>query len=576
MHFSYNPHTFSNNIFHAGMKKWITSNYHYLVPEYDETSTINPDFSRFIDDCKRGIASLGVECATPVLLGPVSFACLTSISAPGVSKNTLVTLLLPVYQELIQELVRLGVQEIQIHEPVLVFDDPSITPLLDAAYPAILSNTGNVMINMVSFMDDVGDANYQWLMSPTNGVQVVSLDFTRGDTPALVEKYGVPGTKIIGCGLIDARNVWKFDPAKVVPILKSLVQSRSAFRIQPSSSMQFLPWDLEREEKLIADNHPALQVLAFAKQKLSEVAILAKVSGCMLDGEISEHLLSDHESAWQGFVEARQTSQSSSVGDRVKTIQPGDFRRVVGYSVRRKQQLKGLPLLPTTTIGSFPQTNAIRRIRAAWKKGLLSDADYQAAMDQFIAYCIGVQETLGLDILVHGEPERTDMVEFFGEQLDGILFTQHGWVQSFGSRCSRPPVFWNDISRPRAMTTREFKVAQSLTDKPVKGMLTGPITILNWSFPRIDIAPEEQAFQIALCIRDEIHDLEEAGCRVIQVDEPALREGMPFREKERNEYLRWAVDAFRLSTAGAKSETQIHTHMCYCEFKGCMHGTYIL
>ncbi|GAX12819.1 5-methyltetrahydropteroyltriglutamate--homocysteine methyltransferase [Fistulifera solaris] len=550
------------------MKKWITSNYHYMVPEYDETSQIHADFSRFLEDCRRGVATLGADCATPVLLGPVSFAYLTKISAPGVSRSTLVDLLLPVYEALIQELVGLGVKEIQIHEPCLVFNDPSINPLLDAAYPKILAP--DVTINMVSYMDDVGDTNYQWLMSAANGIHVVSLDFTRGDTLALVQKYGA--TKTIGCGLVDARNVWKFDPATALPVLKCLVDKGVIFRIQPSSTLQFLPWTVEREDKLIAESHPALQVLAFAKEKLQEVARLAKVAGCLLDGEDSEHLLSDHESAWKSFVESRQTSQSSSVRDRLQAVQPSDFRRSTDYLERRKQQLKGLPALPTTTIGSFPQTSAIRRVRAAWKKGLLNDAEYQAAMDQQIAYCIGVQETLGLDILVHGEPERTDMVEFFGEQLEGILFTQHGWVQSFGSRCVRPPVFWNDISRPFPMTTREFKVAQSLTEKPVKGMLTGPITILNWSFPRIDISGKDQAFQIALCIRDEIRDLEEAGCIVVQVDEPALREGMPFRTAERDEYLNWAVDAFRLSTAGAKSETQIHTHMCYCEFQDCMHA----
>merc|ERR1711935_853841 len=225
---------------------------------------------------------------------------------------------------------------------------------------------------------------------------------------------------------------------------------------------------------------------------------------------------------------------------------------------------------PTTTIGSFPQTKAIRKLRTQRKKGLLSESEYNAAIDQQIAYAIGMQEALGLDILVHGEAERTDMVEFFAQKMDGMLFTTNGWVQSFGSRCVRPPIFWSDISRPEAMTTREFSVAQALTDKPVKGMLTGPVTILNWSFPRVDISRKEQCMQIALGIRDEIESLEKAGCKVIQVDEPALREAMPLRGDSEKEYLDWAVNAFRLSTAGALNETQIHTHMCYCEFDDCM------
>lgn len=550
------------------MKKWITSNYHYMVPEFDETSKVAPDFTRFLDDCKRGVASLGADCATPVLLGPVSLVHLTKISASGVTKQSLVSTLLPVYKSLLQELVDLGIQEIQIHEPVLVFNDSSIVPLLQSVYPAMFADNKSLTINMVSFMDDVGEENYQWLMSSTNGVRVVSLDFTRGDTLALVKKYGVPQTKILGAGLVDARNVWKVDPNNVLPVLLYLTESRVEFRVQPSGSLQYVPWTLEREEKLRSENHTALPVLAFATEKLNEIAILAKIAN-----QGDHTLLSEHKQLWQSFFEAQGKLQSADISNRLKSLEPADFRRQQEYSTRRKQQLQGLPPLPTTTIGSFPQTAAIRRARADWKKGILSDAQYQAAMDQQIAYCIGIQEALRLDVLVHGEPERTDMVEFFGEQMDGILFTQHGWVQSFGSRCVRPPIFWSDISRPRPMTIREFKVAQALTEKPVKGMLTGPITILNWSFPRVDISRKEQAYQLALCIRDEIRDLEEAGCKVIQVDEPALREGMPFREADKEEYLSWAVDAFRLATAGAVSETQIHTHMCYCEFQDCMHGT---
>jgi 5-methyltetrahydropteroyltriglutamate--homocysteine methyltransferase len=329
--------------------------------------------------------------------------------------------------------------------------------------------------------------------------------------------------------------------------------------------LQYAPWDLDREKNLV--DHIATPVLSFAKQKLDEIVLVARLAG----GDMQA--LSGHEDAWKTFRTNGMLS-ASEVQSRAQKLKSSDFVREKDYKTRRSLQLQDVPLLPTTSIGSFPQTKAIRVCRANWRKGILSDAEYEAAMDQQIAYCIGIQEALGLDILVHGEPERTDMVEFFGQQLEGMLFTTHGWVQSFGSRCVRPPIIVGDIYRRNdaAMTTREYIVAQKLTDKPVKGMLTGPITILNWSFPRVDISRKDQAFQLALCLRDEIRDLEAVGCRVVQVDEPALREGMPFRTVEKDDYLKWAVDAFCLATAGAKSETQIHTHMCYCEFQDCMHA----
>jgi len=278
--------------------------------------------------------------------------------------------------------------------------------------------------------------------------------------------------------------------------------------------------------------------------------------------------MTESKSAWttyRSFISADPT-----LSKRIAALTEADFARSEPFAVRRSKQLPGMTILPTTTIGSFPQTKEIRSLRNQLKKQKITKAEYNAAIDQQIAHMIGIQEGLGLDILVHGEPERTDMVEFFAQQMDGMLFSQNGWVQSFGSRCVRPPIFWNDITRPTPMTVREFVVAQKLTKKPVKGMLTGPVTILNWSFPRADISRKEQAMQIGLALQDEIADLEKAGCVVIQVDEPALREAMPLRSDKKEEYLKWAVDSFRLSQARAKSETQIHTHMCYCEFADCM------
>lgn len=545
------------------MKKWITSNYHYLVPEFDATSKVNADFSVFLEDVKRGVKQLGADCATPVVVGPVTMAYLTKFAsfAPGneaFQRREFLDSILPAYKSLLNEIASLGVSEIQIHEAVLVMEDPELLPLFQKAYPAILPKAGTPAINMVSFMEDVVESHYQWLISVPE-FSILSLDFTRGDTLALVNKHGFPKDKVLGAGLIDSRSVWRVDPAVVQPILDTLAGKVETLRVQPSGSLQYVPWDLACETDILS--HPAGPVLSFAKQKLQEVAAVAKACE-------DASALNDTVAAWKQYRTA--VGSSKVVSDRIKGLTKTDFARSEPFEARRPKQLKGTPLLPTTTIGSFPQTKAVRKLRTQRKKGLLSEEEYNAAIDQHISYAIGLQEALGLDILVHGEAERTDMVEFFAQQMDGMLFTTNGWVQSFGSRCVRPPIIWADVHRPTPMTTREFAVAQAMTDKPVKGMLTGPVTILNWSFPRSDISRKEQCMQIGLCIRDEIADLEKAGCVVVQVDEPALREAMPLRAAGKDEYLNWAVDAFCLSTAKAKSETQIHTHMCYCEFSECM------
>lgn len=547
------------------MKKWLTSNYHYMVPEVDESlGDLSPDFSSYYSDVKRAISKIGVGKATPVVMGPVSmvrFCAFKLDSATDLQRFALLEKLLPVYTELLSELAATGVTEIQIHEPALIFAESSLSSLFAQAYPSILKSIGSTDINMVTFFEDIGEDNYKWVTS-LKEVKVVSLDFTRGDSLSLVKKFGFPKDKILGAGVIDGRSIWKVDPSKTLPVIQELTKLHTAgLRIQPSSSLQFVPWSLSCEDDLIS--HTAGSVLAFSTQKLSEVAALCKVA----EGA-SSLLLQDAEKSWTGYCAALSADQS--ISKRIAGLTEADFARSESYAERRPKQLPGLPPLPTTLIGSFPQTKAIRALRTKLKKGKITTTEYEAAIDQQIAFMIGVQEGLDLDIFVHGEPERTDMVEFFAQQMDGMLFSTNGWVQSFGSRCVRPPIFWNDISRPTAMTVREFAVAQKLTKKPVKGMLTGPVTILNWSFPRIDISREEQAMQIGLAIREEIADLEAAGCTVVQVDEPALREAMPLRPAQKEEYLRWTVDSFRLATAGAKSETQIHTHMCYCEFGDCM------
>jgi 5-methyltetrahydropteroyltriglutamate--homocysteine methyltransferase len=542
------------------MKKFITSNYHYMVPEYDGIE-LKPNFDDFLTHVHRGIDFLGVNKAVPVVIGPVTMAYLTKIAACAAGmeeelRKDLLNKLLPAYKAMLNDLSRLGVKEIQIHEAVLVLPDPQLLPLFQKAYPAILPQ--GPAINMVSFMDDVGSEHYKWLTS-LKGVSTVSLDFTRGETLKLIEEFGFPKDKVLGAGLIDARNVWRMDPEVVRPLLERLSKSVEQVCIQPSASLQYNPWSLEGEKALL--EHPAGAVLSFAVEKLDEIALLAKA----VENKDSLNELAKDWSKYRAVV-----ASDSQTRDRLENITENDLARPEPFATRRPKQLKDIPLLPTTTIGSFPQTREIRLLRTQYKKGQITKDQYEAAIDQQIAYVIGVQECLGLDIFVHGEPERTDMVEFFGEQMDGVLITTNGWVQSYGSRCVRPPIIWSDISRPHDMTVREFKVAQALTNKPVKGMLTGPVTILNWSFPRSDIPRKQQAMQLALCIRDEIVDLERAGCTVIQVDEPALREAMPLREEQKQEYLTWAVDSFRLATAVAASETQIHTHMCYCEFADCM------
>lgn len=542
------------------MKKWITSNYHYMVPEYDGSDLV-PKFDLYLADVRRGMDFLGHDKAVPVVVGPVTMAYLTKIAAfaPGCEvelRRDLLEKLLPAYQSLLCELSKMGVKEVQIHEAALVVNDDDLLPLFQKVYPAILPS--GPAINLVSFMEDVGEKNYRWMAS-IKEISILSLDFTRGDSLSLIEKFGFPKDKILGAGLIDARSVWRIDPLTIRPLLERLGRSVEQIRIQPSASLQFNPWSLDGESALLT--HPAGLVLSFAVEKLDEIALLVQAIG-------NPGITSKLEQDWATYRQV--VASDSSTKSRLEKLTAKDFARAEPFEIRRPKQLVGVPLLPTTTIGSFPQTKEIRKLRANFNKGLISKDTYENAIDQQIAYAIGIQQCIGLDIFVHGEAERTDMVEFFGQQLDGILFTTNGWVQSFGSRCVRPPIFWSDISRPHPMTVREFKVAQALTDKPVKGMLTGPVTILNWSFPRSDISRKEQAMQLALCIRDEIVDLEKAGCKVIQVDEPALREAMPLREEQKVEYLTWAVDSFRLATAVAASETQIHTHMCYCEFGDCM------
>ncbi|CAM9473892.1 unnamed protein product [Discosporangium mesarthrocarpum] len=563
------------------MTKWFDSNYHYEVPELSSPATISPNFGAYFENVSRGLETLGAERATPLVLGPVTWVHLAksadstdSAETTAAIKEEYLAALLPVYKEVIAKLAEMGVQEVLISEPAMVMCEAS--PGLDAMYKtaydpsselSLLPCPEGLSVNMVTYFEDVGSDMYQWLIALP--VQIITLDFTRGDSLALLREHGFPEDKILGAGVIDGRTPWAMQPKKVTQVLKAVSEITKSVRVQASSPLQFVPWDASGETDL--NSRVGGDVIAFAAQKLHEIAAVGAAMADIAEGKEAEEIFPDQTAAWAAFRNG--ITGNTATAERLAALTPESFKRPAPFAERKEAQLKALnvPILPTTTIGSFPQTPAVRKLRRDFKAGVLSKEAYENQIDQQIAYAIGVQqEALGLDILVHGEAERTDMVEYFGQQLEGMAFTNNGWVQSYGSRCVRPPIICGDISRPEAMTVREFVVAQNMTLKPVKGMLTGPITILNWSFPRTDLPRKDQAFQLALALADEVVDLENAGCKVIQMDEPALREGMPLKPSKKDEYLLWSVDSFLLSTAIAKSETSIHTHMCYCEFQDCM------
>ena len=530
------------------MTKWFDTNYHYLVPEIAADVEPEANFADFLATVQRAKALLG-EQAVPIILSPVTLLGLSRLEG---DLATHLEKLLPLYSDLFAQLKALGITEVQLHEPILVTSSAAALREAIATTYSQLAEMG-VPIHLVTYFDDLG-VTYPWVMEmPVAGI---SLDFTRGRNLELLQQHGFPADKQLGVGIVDARNIWKVRPESVLSTLETLHSITPNIRLHPSSSLQFVPYDAMRETKL---PEPLRNVLSFAEQKLEEVVILAQT---LAVDEPSDRL-AVVQTQWQTFEQFSPVN--SAVQERLRHLTVNHFEGAMPYEQRKKLQ-PALPLFPTTTIGSFPQTSEVRQLRVKLKRGEITQAEYEAAIDAEIAKCIQIQEEAGLDVLVHGEFERTDMVEFFGQQLSGFAFTEHGWVQSYGSRCVRPPIIYSDVARPQPMTVREFQVAQALTEKPVKGMLTGPITILNWSFPRSDISRQEQAFQIALALREEVADLEAAGAQVIQVDEPALREGLPLKLERWNQYLSWAVDAFRLATAIAQPHTQVHTHICYCEF----------
>ena len=550
----------SNGAAPLEMTKWFDTNYHYLVPEFEPGMTFKVASSQavehFVEALKLGITT------RPVLLGPISFLCLGKSKAAGFRAMSLLPGLLPVYRQVISELAAVGAKWIQIDEPILVTDLPGdVLDELPTAYEQLAAAAPNAQLCLTTYFGALGDYLPHVLRLP---VAAVHLDLVRAPRQLQAALELVPDRMMLSLGVVDGRNIWRTDLERALAMVEAAVNRMGKDRvlIGPSCSLLHCPIDLDEETHLDAEMR---SWLAFAKQKLGEVAALTEAVN---RGRQAAAAAIAASSAAMASRARSQRIHNPAVKQRLAALTPEMFCRPSPDHIRRQKQREKLklPLLPTTTIGSFPQTSEIRKARAALKNGSWTQQQYEQFCREQIAAVVRIQEELGLDVLVHGEPERNDMVEYFGEQLEGFVFTRNGWVQSYGSRCVKPPVIFGDVCRRRPMTVAWSTYAQSLTAKPMKGMLTGPITILQWSFVRDDIPRRETAFQIALAIRDEVADLERAGIDVIQIDEPALREGLPLRQAERGEYLRWAVDAFRLASAVASDQTQIHTHMCYGEF----------
>ena len=545
------------------MTKWFDTNYHYLVPELAPSTRFRLATRKPLDEYLEARAA-GIE-TVPVLVGPISFLLLAKgFDDAGdhdddFDRLSLLPALLDVYAEVVGLLSEAGAQWIQFDEPTLVQDrTPEELQALTSAYTRMAAAAGTTKLLVQTYFGDVDEAYRPLSELP---VAAIGLDLVRGQRNLdLLRRDGLPGGKHIVAGVVDGRNVWANDLEASLALLREVGAAVGEDRVIAGTSCSLLhsPLELEQESALDAELR---SWLAFANQKIAEVATLARALEDPND-------VADELAANRAALDSRRNSprtRNPEVRERVAATTSADYDRHGGVEARRTAQRTrlGLPSWPTTTIGSFPQTPEIRRERRRFMNGQISESEYDGFIEAEIERVIRLQEEIGLDVLVHGEPERNDMVEYFGEQLEGFAFTQHGWVQSYGSRNVKPPIIFGDVSRPGPMTVRWSTYAQSLTDRPVKGMLTGPVTILNWSFVRDDQPRAETCRQIALAIRDEVVDLEAAGIAVIQVDEPALREGVPLRRGDWPAYLGWAVPCFRLATAGVADETQIQSHMCY-------------
>ena len=538
------------------MTKWFDTNYHYIVPEFSADTAFSLDASRLLDQLAEA-RQQNVK-VKPVIVGPIAYLWIGKAKDDS-DRLALLPKLLPVYAQLLERLATEGVEWVQIDEPALVTElEPKWQRAFTAAYSAL--NTGKIKLLLATYFGHLLENLPLACGLPVQGLHIDTIN-GRDEVAQVLAQLGAD--KVLSLGVINGRNIWKTDLDAALDWLEPIHQQLGdRLWIAPSCSLLHVPVDLANEDKMDSEIR---SWLAFARQKLDELKILAQA---LRQGrETVAAQLAEHRAA----ITARRNSprvHNPAVKAAISELGAALGQRQSPYAQRAEKQnsLLKLPLYPTTTIGSFPQTPGIRQARNQFKSGQLDAYGYQTAMRAEIKRSVLEQEALGLDVLVHGEAERNDMVEYFGEQLDGYAFSRFGWVQSYGSRCVKPPILFGDISRPRAMTIEWIKYAQSLTQKPMKGMLTGPVTILNWSFVRDDQPRSTSCYQLALAIREEVLDLEKAGIGVIQIDEAALREGLPLRRSQWQAYLDWAVESFRITANGVGDETQIHTHMCYSEF----------
>ncbi len=538
------------------MKKWFNTNYHYLVPEIDDNTNIklsgSKPFELFSEALENGIKT------KPVIIGAYTFLKLARYTENKTAVD-FVDSIISAYIEILKKFNNLSAEWVQFDEPCLVMDmTDKDKELFVQLYKGILSEKHNVKVLLQTYFGDVRDCYKEICSLDFDGI---GLDFVEGKKSLeLVKTNGFPAEKTLFAGVVNGKNIWKNNYSNTLSVVSELKKYTENIVINTSCSLLHVPYTLKNETKL-SDSYK--KHFAYAEEKLNELAELKKILDSSNPAETDEYKKNSLL-----FKESR-SGANKTVQNNISALSDKDFVRLPAFEEREKIQKDAfkLPFIPTTTIGSFPQTADVRIARASFRKGEISEEKYESYIKDKISECVKLQEKIGLDVLVHGEFERNDMVEYFGECLDGYIFTEKAWVQSYGTRCVKPPVVWGDISRAKPMTVKWSVYAQSLTKKPMKGMLTGPVTILNWSFPREDISLKESAYQIALAIREEVLDLEANGIKIIQVDEAALREKLPLRKSDwKCDYLDWAIPAFRLVHSGVKPETQIHTHMCYSEF----------
>ena len=554
--------TDSHDVTAMEMTKWFDTNYHYIVPELSKNSSFSYASSKLKDEFLEARAA-GFT-TRPCVIGPVSFLLLSSMQ-DGSDAIDLLPALLPVYTALLKDLRHHGVEDIQIEEPCLVMNvSPAVQEAYKTAYQQLATADGPRLM-LTTYFGALEHNMATVLTLPVHGIHV---DVTRHDADTLDFIKKVPHPMVVSLGLVDGRNVWKTNLQKTLDLATQALEVLGADRLIVASGCSLLhsPHDLDNEKEM----DPQVKAwLAFARQKLKEISALKSA----LRGARDEDFFAQNARDVADRA-ASEKIHNSAVKARLGQVNDTMKKRQSAFATRLMAQKKSLklPLLPTTTIGSFPQTSEIRAARARFRRGDMSRKDYDVFLETKTRELITFQEEIGLDVLAHGEYERNDMVEYFGEKLAGVAFSKNGWVQSYGSRCVKPPIIYGDVTRPQSMTVKWSSFAQQLTPKPVKGMLTGPVTILQWSFVRDDQPRAQTCLQIALALRDEVLDLEKAGIQIIQVDEPALREGLPLKKTQWAEYLTWATACFRVVAGGAKDSTQIHTHMCYAEFNDIMHA----